>query len=77
MTQQANWGRWDSVLSLSLHPMRKYMLSLWLSWVLELPESGAKRGATIAQIKEAVNIEEAEPRDRALGPCLGPESSQA
>lgn len=41
--------------------MRKYMLSLWLSWVLELPESGAKRGATIAQIKEAVNIEEAEP----------------
>ena len=27
--------------------------------------------------KEIFNLEEAEPRDRALLPCLGPESSQA
>ena len=53
------------------------MLSLQLNWLLELPESGAARGATIAWVKEAVNLEEAEPRDRDLGPCLGPESSQA
>lgn len=36
----------------------------------------AARGATTVQIRKAANLEEAEPRYRALSPCLGSESTQ-
>lgn len=56
--------------------MRKWTHSLLLDWELELPEPGAAgEGEPPLFRVRAVNLQEAEPRDRALGPASSPAES--